>query len=65
MIEFVYPAEFHPDLNDRNSELYKEVAEAIVKEVSKLLLLLAMITLPAVQSSARTFLPVANEVAGR
>ena len=65
MIEFVYPAEFHPDLNDRNSELYKEVIEAIVKEVSKLLLLLAMITLLAVQSSARTFLPVANEVAGR
>ena len=65
MIEFVYPAEFHPDLNDRNSELYKEVAEAIVREVSKLLLLLAMIALPAIQSSTRIFLPVANEVAGR
>ena len=64
MVEFVYPGEFHPDLNDRNSEMYKEVIEAIAKEVSKLLSLLAMIALLAIQSSTHSFTSP-NDVAGR
>ena len=65
MIEFRYPADFDSDLLDKTSDMYQEVTEAIIKEVSKLLTLLATIVPLAVQSSARIFSPPAKEVGAR